>query len=172
MSRALLYRRITELAILAAFFGGLASLIHETPWLENAFDLGVSIFTSLLITAALIFLVYRLQLLRHVRHIELWEAWGLLAVGISLIATAGVTFTNRVRAVPLPPEEWVVSEKTHLPPRPKVQERWELRLTNSNESHWIYVTSAEWNSITRGQTYQPKLLIGQLKLRFVYPPLP
>lgn len=172
MSRALLYRRITELAIFTAFFGGLASLIHETPWLENALDLGLSISASLLIAAALIFLVYRLQLLRHAGPIDRWAAWGLLAVGISSTTTASLTYINRVRAVSLPPEAWVVSEKKHLPPRPKAQEQWKLRLTNSNESHWIYVTSTEWNSITRGHAYQPKVLIGQLKLRFVYPPLP
>ena len=172
MSPALFYRRTTELSIFAVFFGGLASLVHEAPWLENALDLGIGIAASLLVAAALILLAYRLQLLRYAGHDDRWASWGLFVVGIGSISTAGVNYANRMGAVPLPPEVWVVSEKEYLPPRPKGQEQWKLRLTNSTESHWIHAASNEWKSVSEGGTYQPKVLVGRLRLRFVQPPLP
>lgn len=170
MSRPSVHRRIVKLTVLTAFVGGVWLLVHEMPWLENALDLDVSVIAALVLAAALLALVCPAELFRQSRPIDRWTVRGLLAVGLLCTSTAGISYANRVHAVPLPSERWVVAEKTHRPAGPQSVEHWKLRLTHADESHWIHVSQAEWDSIAQGQTYELMVLAGRLQLRFVDPP--
>lgn len=170
MSRSSLHRRITELAVFIAFFGSVALLLHEMPWLENALDLDVSVVAALVLAAAVLTLVYPSELLRRAGPFDRWAIRALLAVGLLCTSTAAICYANRAHSIPLPSEKWLVAEKKHQPAGAKSVEQWKLRLTQAAESHWIHVTRAEWEAATQGQTYEPTVLAGRLQLRFVDPP--